>query len=173
MDRQYLITIYFRNDNFEQAVGTMMSLGATVLKVGVTKMLETSSSSSTPSGVNKIGEAASTSQLTPEEQLHQQQVRVVWTGGRDYSILAGPSVYLQADPGANKAAATTSPRPRDTTSPRAEPELSPSSPTAGRDTGAQWAATDQLPGGKHPGHSGEHGGRRGEPGVQHVLLHIW
>jgi hypothetical protein len=56
-------------------MGTMLSLGATVLKVGVTKMLETSSTSSTSSTVNKIGEAASTSQLTPEEQLHHQQVK--------------------------------------------------------------------------------------------------
>jgi len=64
-----------RNDNYDEAIGTMMSLGATVLKVGVTKMLETSSPSSSTSGVNKLGVAASTAQLTPEELLQQQQVQ--------------------------------------------------------------------------------------------------
>ena len=46
-------------------------------------MLETSSTSSTSSTVNKIGEAASTSQLTPEEQLHQQQVKA----GKDKKLI--------------------------------------------------------------------------------------
>ena len=74
MKSLYNNCVCHRNDNFEQAVGTMMSLGATVLKVGVTKMLETSSTSATPSGVNKVGVAASTSHLTTAEKLHQQQV---------------------------------------------------------------------------------------------------
>ena len=49
----------------------MLSLGATVVKVGMTKLLE---SSNPGVGVDKIGVAA-TSQLTPEELIHQQQVR--------------------------------------------------------------------------------------------------
>ena len=49
----------------------MLSLGATVVKVGVTKLLE---GSNPTVGVNKVGVAA-TSQLTPEELIHQQQVR--------------------------------------------------------------------------------------------------
>jgi len=64
-----------RNDGFDDAVGTMMSLGATVLKFGVTKMLETSDISGSISNVNKIGEAAPTSQMTPEELAHQKKVQ--------------------------------------------------------------------------------------------------
>ena len=50
-----------------------MSLGATVLKVGVTKILEPSTPSGV-SGVNKVGVAAITTKLTEAEKLHQQQV---------------------------------------------------------------------------------------------------
>ena len=50
-----------------------MSLGATVLKVGVTKILEPSTPSGV-SGVNKVGVAATTTKLTEAEKLHQQQV---------------------------------------------------------------------------------------------------
>ena len=50
-----------------------MSLGATVLKVGVTKILEPSTPSGV-SGVNKVGVAATTTTLTEAEKLHQQQV---------------------------------------------------------------------------------------------------
>ena len=51
----------------------MLSLGATVVKVGVTKLLEGSNPSV---GVDKVGVAAA-SQLTPEELIHQQQVRTL------------------------------------------------------------------------------------------------
>ena len=49
----------------------MLSLGATVVKVGMTELLE---GSNPGVGVDKIGVAA-TSQQTPEEVIHQQQVR--------------------------------------------------------------------------------------------------
>ena len=64
----------------------MMSLGATVLKFGVTKILETPSTSSSISSVNKIGEAAPTTQMTPEELAHQQKVIVFINPGKGYIL---------------------------------------------------------------------------------------
>ena len=72
----------------------MMSLGATVLKVGMSKILEPTS---TTSGVNKVGVAASTTKLTNAEKLHQQQVLVIVFCDRNDCFLPGPGICVQAD----------------------------------------------------------------------------
>ena len=50
----------------------MLSLGATVLKVGISKLLDTSPSPVTVTSVNKIGEAAPSTQQLQQQQQQQQ-----------------------------------------------------------------------------------------------------
>ena len=50
----------------------MLSLGATVLKVGISKLLDTSPSPGTVTSVNKIGEAAPSTQQLQQQQQQQQ-----------------------------------------------------------------------------------------------------
>ena len=74
---------YCRGDEYEEAVQSVMSLGAAMLRVGGTNLLDyfsspSSTSSSGPVAVNKLGVAANTwdTDLSEEEILHRKQVGV-------------------------------------------------------------------------------------------------
>ena len=71
---------YYRGDEYDEAVQSMMSLGAAMLRVGGTNLLDyfASPSSSGPVAVNKLGVAADTwdTALSQEEILHRKQVGV-------------------------------------------------------------------------------------------------
>ena len=79
---QLLYQHYFRNDEYEEAVEAVMSLGTAMFKVGssyLADQFDSSSSLSTPlpmSGVNKIGVAAGDDvpELSEDERLHRLQV---------------------------------------------------------------------------------------------------
>ena len=79
-----LTTTYFRSDSYDDAVYTLLKIGASVLKLSANYILDTYSSKTTipTNGVNKIGEAAQIEEnqvkekLSPEELLKQQQVNI-------------------------------------------------------------------------------------------------
>ena len=75
--------LYSRGDEYEEAVQSLMSLGAAMLRVGGSNMLDyfASSSPTSPTGpisVNKLGVAADTEDtgLSQDEILHRIQVGV-------------------------------------------------------------------------------------------------
>ena len=80
-----------RNDSYDEAVSSLLSIGATVLKATANKILEyyisdnASDKGLSKNDVNKIGEAAPVdkssqeNQLTPEDLLKQQQVLTILT----------------------------------------------------------------------------------------------
>ena len=79
----FLIHYYYRGDEYDEAVQSMMSLGAAMLRVGGSNLLDyfsspSSTSSSGPVAVNKLGVAADTwdTALSQEEILHRKQVGV-------------------------------------------------------------------------------------------------
>ena len=71
-----------RNDNLEASIGTAMDVGATVLKVGLQKLTE----SSAPSAVEKVGQAGL-------QVISTAQLSVALNCGVQ---VAGPSAQVQA-----------------------------------------------------------------------------
>ena len=63
----------FRSDNFESSLSTLVQLGTSALKVGMSAVGEQGAQQF----ASKVGVASDgqTTQLTPEEILHKQQVR--------------------------------------------------------------------------------------------------
>ena len=66
---------HFRSDNFESSLSTLVQLGTSALKVGMSAVGEQGAGQF----ASKVGVASGgqTTQLTPEEILHKQQVRSV------------------------------------------------------------------------------------------------
>ena len=65
----------FRSDNFESSLATLVQLGTSALKVGMSAVGEAGPGQQFASKVGVASGAPST-QLTPEETLHKQQVMV-------------------------------------------------------------------------------------------------
>ena len=65
----------FRSDNFESSLSTLVQLGTSALKVGMSAVGEQGAGQF----ASKVGVASGdqATQLTPEEILHKQQVRSV------------------------------------------------------------------------------------------------
>ena len=76
------VILYFRSDSYDEAVNTLLKIGASVLKLSANYILERYATRKTVpmDGVNKIGEAAlieekkEEEKLSPEELLKKQQV---------------------------------------------------------------------------------------------------
>ena len=77
-----ILIFHFRSDSYDEAVNTLLKIGASVLKLSANYILETYASRNIAplDGVNKIGEAApiekkkEKEKLSPEELLKKQQV---------------------------------------------------------------------------------------------------
>ena len=75
-----ILSLRCREDEYDEAVESLMSLGGAMLRVGGSNLLQYFSSPSSPSipgtvGVNKIGVAATEdTSLSQEEILHRLQV---------------------------------------------------------------------------------------------------
>ena len=89
--------MYFRSDSYDEAVNTLLKIGASVLKLSANYILETYATRNTVpvDGVNKIGEAAIIEEkkeevkLSAEELLKIQQVFILiligWFSKKHYS----------------------------------------------------------------------------------------
>ena len=97
----FLIILCSRNDEYDEAVGSLMTLGGSALRFGANWMIDyfsTSSNDNTFSTVNKLGVAAnqedfssssnsiSTTTLSPEQLLEKQKVGQLLNIKKGYSI---------------------------------------------------------------------------------------
>ena len=71
----FIKTIIFRSDNFESSLATLVQLGTSALKVGMSTVGDAGPGQQFASKVGVASGAPSTP-LTPEETLHKQQVTV-------------------------------------------------------------------------------------------------
>ena len=72
-ERNSVLKNSFRSDNFDSSLSTLVQLGTSALKVGMSAVGEQGGQQF----ASKVGVASGgqTTQLTPEEILHKQQVR--------------------------------------------------------------------------------------------------